>query len=86
MNLKLLKLVVEDCKKMRTCEYCRAYNGIVKKKPNEPLNILHEKYKVTKDFEMDDLIRQFDYSCSLDPEIQKNMKDFSEDLDPLKVQ
>lgn len=34
---------------------------------------------------MDDLIKQFDYSCSLDPEIEKNIKDFCEDLDPMKV-
>jgi DNA-directed RNA polymerase III subunit RPC1 len=85
MNLKLLKLTVDDCKKMRTCIHCGSYNGTVKKKPNEALKIIHEKYKVTKDFDMDDLIKQFDYSCSLDPEIEKNIKDFAEDLDPMKV-
>ena len=57
MNLKLLKLVVEDCKKMRTCLHCGAYNGTVKKKPNEPLKILHEKYKVTKEYDIENLTK-----------------------------
>lgn len=57
MNLKVLKAVIDDCKKMRTCRYCGAYNGSVKKRPNEALKILHEKFKVSKDHEMDDLIR-----------------------------
>ena len=35
--------------------------------------------------EMDELIRQFEYSCSMNPDIERNIKDFSEDLDPLKV-
>jgi hypothetical protein len=34
---------------------------------------------------MDELIRQFEYSCSMNPDIERNIKDFSEDLDPLKV-
>ena len=86
MNLKLLKAVVDDCKKMRTCIYCHAYNGSVKKKPNEALKIVHEKFKVSKDQELDDLIHQFEFSCSMNPDIERNIKDFSEDLDPLKVQ
>lgn len=85
MNLKVLKAVIDDCKKMRMCKHCGTYNGSVKKKPNEALKIVHEKFKVTKDQEMDDLIRQFEFSCSVNPEIERNIKDFCEDLDPLKV-
>ena len=70
---------------MRTCIHCGAYNGTVKKKPNEPLKILHEKFKVTKDYDVENLTKQFEYSCSIDPDVEKYMKDFSEDLDPLKV-
>lgn len=57
MNLKVLKLIIDDCKKMHNCIFCGAYNGSVKKKPNEALKILHEKYKVSKENEMDDLIK-----------------------------
>jgi DNA-directed RNA polymerase III subunit RPC1 len=85
MNLKVLKAVIDDCKKMHTCKYCGAYNGSVKKRPNEALKILHEKFKVSKDNEVDELIRLFDYSCGINADIERNIKDFCEDLDPLKV-
>lgn len=56
MNLKVLKAVVDDCKKMKTCIYCKAHNGSVKKKPNEALKIVHDKFRVGKDHELDELI------------------------------
>jgi len=56
MNLKVLRLVIEDCKKMRTCIHCGAYNGTVKKNPNEPLKIIHEKFKVSKEHDLENLI------------------------------
>ena len=49
MNLKVLKSIIDDCKKMRTCIHCGSFNGSVKKKPNEALKIIHEKYKVAKE-------------------------------------
>ena len=76
--------MIDDCRKMHTCEYCGAHNGLVKKKPNEPLKILHEKFR--KDSDVDELIRQFEYSCNLNPELERNLKDMTEDLDPVKVQ
>jgi DNA-directed RNA polymerase III subunit RPC1 len=56
INLKLLKATIDECKKMRTCIHCGAYNGKVKKKPNEALKVLHDKFNVTKDADVDDLI------------------------------
>ena len=56
-NLKVLKSIIDDCKKMKTCIHCGAYNGTVKKKPNEALKIVHERFKVSKDHEMDDLLK-----------------------------
>ena len=44
MNLKVLKATIDDCRKMHTCIHCGAHNGQVKKKPNEALKIVHEKY------------------------------------------
>jgi len=55
MNLKFLKATIDDCRKMHTCIHCGAHNGIVKKKPNEALKIVHEKYQ--KDSDVDELIR-----------------------------
>ena len=71
---------------MHTCCYCGAYNGTVKKKPGEALKILHERFKVSKDNDMEELINQFTHSCNVNPEFERYIRDFCEDLDPLKTQ
>lgn len=85
-NLKMLKAMIDECKKMKTCIYCGAYNGTVKKKPSESLKIVHDKYSVGKDQEIDELVKQFEHSCMVNPDIEKSLKDTMEELDPLKVQ
>jgi len=85
INLRLLKATIDECKKMRTCIHCGAYNGRVKKKPNEALKVLHDKFNVTKDTDADDLVAQFEHSCSINADLEKNLKDAVEELDPLKV-
>lgn len=84
-NLKVLKAMLDECKKVRTCPCCGAHNGTVKKKPGESLKIIHDRYSVTKDNELDDLVKRFDHSCAVNPEIEKSLKDTVEELDPLKV-
>ena len=49
--------MTDECKKMRTCIYCGAFNGTVKKKPTESLKIIHDRYALTKDQEIDDLVK-----------------------------
>lgn len=56
-NLKMLKAMIDECKKMRTCLHCGAFNGTVKKKPSESLKIVHDKYALGREQEIDDLIR-----------------------------
>ena len=85
INLKLLKATIDECKKMRTCIHCGAFNGKVKKKPNEALKVLHDKFGVTKESDMDELVQQFEHSCSINPDLEKSLKDVVEELDPLKV-
>ena len=80
-----LKAMLDECKKVRTCPCCGAHNGTVKKKPGESLKIIHDRYSVTKDNELDDLVKRFDHSCAVNPEIEKSLKDTVEELDPLKV-
>ena len=55
--MKVLKAMIDECKKMKTCIYCGAFNGIVKKKPSESLKIIHGKYAVSKEQEIDDLVK-----------------------------
>lgn len=38
------KKVVEECRKVRECPFCHAFNGQVKKSPGLPLAFRHEKY------------------------------------------
>ena len=70
---------------MKTCIHCGAFNGSVKKKPNEALKILHGRFSVTKDSEIEDLVHQFEHSCTISTEAEKALKDAVEELDPLKV-
>mmetsp|Transcript_33040 Transcript_33040/g.40901 ORF Transcript_33040/g.40901 Transcript_33040/m.40901 type:complete len:90 (+) Transcript_33040:486-755(+) len=77
--------MLDECKKMRTCLHCGAHNGTVKKKPSESLKIIHDRYNVTKDHEVDDLIKKFEHSCNVNPEVEKSLKDAYEELDPLKT-
>lgn len=37
---KIFKNVVEECKKVRKCEYCEAIVKVVKKKPDNPLTLI----------------------------------------------
>lgn len=55
-NLRVLKATIDECKKMKTCVYCGAFNGSVKKKPNEALKILHDKFRVTKETDIEELV------------------------------
>ena len=85
-NARLLKAMVDECKKMRTCRHCGAHNGTVKKKPGESLTIIHARFSVTKDHDMDDIVKRFEHSCAVNSEVEKSIKDALEELDPLKVQ
>jgi DNA-directed RNA polymerase III subunit RPC1 len=40
---KLFKKLIDICKRCRTCPYCAAYNGVVKKASGS-LKIIHERY------------------------------------------
>ena len=84
-NLRVLKATIDECKKMKTCIYCGAFNGSVKKKPNEALKILHDKFRVTKETDIEELVHQFEHSCTINTEVEKSLKDAIEELDPMKV-
>lgn len=51
--------------------------------PGFPLKIVHDKYN--QKTEMDDLIKDFEYSLSLNKDMESSLKKAYEDLDPLKV-
>jgi len=41
---KLFKSIVAECKKVKKCPHCEAFNGTVKKLPNQACRIIHAKY------------------------------------------
>lgn len=85
-----MSLLVDDCKKMKTCIHCGAYNGTVRQRPGENLRIVHDKFhRKAGDGEvndyMEDLTKQFEHSCSVLPDLEKSMREAWEELDPQKV-
>lgn len=91
-RMKILKKVVEQCKKQRRCLKCQHVNGVVKKAASgagpAALKILHDTFryigkKATPEKEMWD--RDFDEVFLRNPELEKFAKRVHEDLNPLKV-
>jgi hypothetical protein len=43
-NVKYMRSMLDDCKKMKECIHCGAYNGIVRELPDKKLRIMHDKF------------------------------------------
>lgn len=48
------------------------------------MKMIHDKYN-SKTNDVEELIREFDYSMTLNKDIERGIKDMQEDMDPLKV-
>ncbi|QFZ27321.1 putative DNA-directed RNA polymerase III subunit [Clavispora lusitaniae] len=91
-RMKVLKKVVEQCKKQRRCLKCHHVNGVVKKAASgagpAALKILHDTFRYVgkKSAPEKDLWdREFDEVFHRNPELEKFAKRVHEDLNPLKV-
>lgn len=91
-RMKILKKVMEQCKKQRRCLSCHHVNGVVKKAASgagpAALKIVHDTFrfigkKSTPEKELWD--REFEDVFSRNPELEKFAKRVTEDLNPLKV-
>ncbi|KAF2005986.1 beta and beta-prime subunits of DNA dependent RNA-polymerase [Amniculicola lignicola CBS 123094] len=90
----LAKRVLEDCRKHKTCPYCTALNGTIRKAPGHPLKIIHKRYdaydKSTSrskkpppgKLEFD---QSFEFAKSTNPEVEKHVKRAVDDMHPLRV-
>ncbi|KAF2110809.1 hypothetical protein BDV96DRAFT_650427 [Lophiotrema nucula] len=90
----IAKKIMEECRKKKSCPYCSAINGTVRKVPGHPLKIIHNRYDAynrstakTKrpppgklDFD-----ESFVVAKSAIPEIEKHLKKAVDDLHPLRV-
>ncbi|KAL2855343.1 hypothetical protein BJY01DRAFT_243310 [Aspergillus pseudoustus] len=93
-RLQIAKRINDRCRKTRTCEYCGAVNGVVKKTGNSSLKITHDKFRA---FNSSTSVKKvpppskivFDRSLeearSTNPEVEKHYKKAQDDLNALRV-
>lgn len=91
-RMKILKKVLDQCKKQRRCLKCQHINGVVKKAAAgagpAALKIIHDTFryigkKLVPEKEVWDA--EFEDVFARNPEVEKFAKRVSEDLNPLKV-
>jgi DNA-directed RNA polymerase III subunit RPC1 len=91
-RMKILKKVVDQCKKQRRCLKCNHINGVVKKAASgagpAALKIVHDTFrwigkKRAPEKELWD--QEFDEVFQRNPELEKYAKRVHDDLNPLKV-
>ncbi|KAK6200929.1 DNA-directed RNA polymerase III subunit C1 [Scheffersomyces amazonensis] len=91
-RMKLLKKILDQCKKQRRCLKCNHINGVVKKAASgagpAALKIVHDTFrwigkKATPEKEYWD--QEFNEVFSRNPELEKFVKRVHDDLNPLKT-
>lgn len=91
-RMKILKKILEQCKKQRRCLKCHHVNGVVKKAASgagpAALKVVHDTFrwvgkKNTPEKELWD--KEFDAVFDRNPELEKFAKRVHDDLNPLKV-
>lgn len=90
----ICKKILADCRKQKRCPHCMAYNGPVKKVAGHPIKLLHNRFaKYTqsnarhkqKPRELSDFESSFVEARKTNPEVDRNLKRASDDLNPLRV-
>ncbi|KAI9831688.1 MAG: hypothetical protein M1819_004754 [Sarea resinae] len=91
---QICKKINDQCRKARTCMYCGAINGVVKKAGQHPLKIIHDKYRAFNTstaakkrppeskvlFDM-----SFEEAKKGNSELEKHIKKALDDMNPLRV-
>lgn len=88
------KKIMEECRKKKTCTYCGALNGTVRKVPGHPLKVIHNRYdaynrstaKTKKPpagkVEFD---QSFETAKSTNTDVDKHLKKAVDDMHPLRT-
>jgi transposase-like protein len=83
-KMKILKQIIDMCKKKTECPYCNATNGTVKKVG--VMKIVHEKYRAkSKQDERVAFQETFKSAMSYMPEIRPHLNKAQDDLNPVRV-
>jgi len=89
-NVAVMRAIIDDCKKMKTCIHCGNFNGVVRAREKENLRIVHDKFhrkageNEVNDY-IEDLTKQFEHSCAVMPDLLSKRESLWEELDPQKV-
>ena len=72
----LFKKTIESCKKVRTCPYCNAFNGTVKRVTGAPtLKIVHECFKGKKaEEDYEDFVQNLHYALEANKDIASMLR------------
>ncbi|KAF2871485.1 hypothetical protein BDV95DRAFT_41501 [Massariosphaeria phaeospora] len=88
------KKIMEECRKKKTCPYCGAINGTVRKVPGHPLKVIHNRYDVfnrstAKNKRPPPGKVEFDHSFetakAANPDLDKHLKKAVDDMHPLRT-
>lgn len=81
------KKIIESCKKVRICEKCKSYNGVVKSIPGYATLIVHDKYNYKEKGSIDSVKSEFLLSRFLNKELDQGntFNKILEDLNSLKA-
>ena len=90
----LSKKIMDECRKKKTCPYCSALNGTVRKVPGHPLKVVHNRYdafnrstaraKVAPPGKIE-FDQSFETAKTANPEVEKHLKKAVDDMHPLRT-
>ncbi|KAL1590620.1 hypothetical protein WHR41_00821 [Cladosporium halotolerans] len=90
----LCKSIATEARKVKICPHCSAYNGQVKKVPQHPIKLIHNKYTIytsssarskVKPKEMEQFEASFNAAKEENQEIERHSKKAMDDMNPLRV-
>lgn len=90
----ITKAISAECRKVKVCPHCSAFNGPVRKVPGHPIKMWHNKYAIytnsnakskVKPPDMQQFEKTFEEAIKANPEVDRHMKRASDDLTPLRA-
>ena len=90
----IIKKISGDCRKVKVCPHCEAFNGPVRKVAGHPIKMFHSKYAIynnsnakskVKPADMVAWEKTFDEAIKGDEEVKRHFKRVADDLTPLRV-
>lgn len=79
----LFKKLSDKCKRAKTCPFCGAVNGVVKKATSS-LKIVHEKYSKNEAL-MQQFMGEFEEAVKTNDALKQNLNKVQDDLNPKRV-